>query len=285
MKTYDHVIITGGSSGIGLALAGAYLERGAKVTLIARSLERLDRAVVTLSAISGDCAERLFAAVAHVEDSAEMRNAVASAVARFGECNLLINSAGLVIPSAFDQMGEEAFAEQIEVNLVGTANAIRCVLQPMKARGAGTILVISSGAALIGIDGYSAYCASKAGLVGFAEALRTEIEPFGIDLAICYPPDTDTPQLAAELPLRSAAAARVMGTVAPWPVEAVAGRIVAGLDRRRREIHFGASLTLLARFGSLVRPILYWWFARGAQPEPRPGFQTSSNASNSDSYR
>lgn len=260
-----HVIITGGSSGIGLALARRYLASGAFVTIVGRSRERLDVAVSLLREGLPDTSERLRAAVADVRDEASLMGAVATASEAFGPCDLLITSAGVVGPMPFDRLDAAQFADQVETNLIGTANAVRSVYSYMKARGEGSILMISSGAALIGIHGYTAYCASKSALVGFAEALRMEAEPHGIHIAICYPPDTETPQHASELPFRSPQAALVMGRVRPWPADKVAERIERAMARRARAIHFGLSLSLLAWFGSVVKPALYWWFLRGAK--------------------
>ena len=265
MTQPDHVIITGGSSGIGLGLARACLTRGAHVTLIGRSLERLQLAQDRLVADIPGAEARIFIAAAHVENSVELAGAIKSAVARFGECRTLFTSAGMVLPERFEGMDSHDFDEQINVNLLGTANAVRCVLAPMIRHGGGTIVMIASAAALIGIHGYTAYCASKSGLIGLAEALRSEIEPRGVRLHLCFPPDTDTPQLAAELPRRSPEAIDVMGQVPPWPVEAVVERILSGIDRGQRDIHFGPKLTLLARFASVIKPVLYWWFGRGSR--------------------
>jgi Short-chain dehydrogenases of various substrate specificities len=260
-----HVIITGGSSGIGLALARRYLARGDSVTILGRSRERLHAAVSLLCAGRPETSERLHAAVADVRDEAALTVVVGAAAEAFGPCDLLITSAGVVQPTPFDRLDRTQFADQVETNLIGTANAVRSVYSDMKARGEGSILMISSGAALIGIHGYTAYCASKSALVGFAEALRMEAEPHGIHIAICYPPDTDTPQHANELPFRSLQAALVMGRVRPWQADKVAERIERAMARRARTIHFGLSLSLLARFGSVVKPALYWWFLRGAK--------------------
>ena len=108
-----------------------------------------------------------------------------------------------------------------------------------------------SAAALIGIYGYTAYCASKAALAAFAETLRSEARAHGVTISICFPPDTETPQLAREMPLRPPQADIVMGRVRPWTADAVAGHIDRHLEKGREEIFFGTQLYLLGRFGSL----------------------------------
>jgi short-subunit dehydrogenase len=123
-------------------------------------------------------------------------------------------------------------------------------------------MIISSGAALIGIHGYSAYCASKSALIGFVEALRMEVGPHGIEVGICFPPDTLTPQFEQELPKRSPQARRVMGAAPPWPAAKVAKRILQAIERGNANTYFGFSLTALGWLGPLLKPILFWWFGR-----------------------
>jgi short-subunit dehydrogenase len=159
-------------------------------------------------------------------------------------------------------MSASIFEEQISINFLGTANAVRSVYRGMKARRSGRIMMISSGAALVGIFGYTAYCASKSALVGFAEALSAEAEAFGVRISICFPPDTLTPQYRREISMRPAEAKILMGSVKPWSAEAVAARIVRGLEQGKAKIHFGFSLAALAYFGPLIKPPLMWFISR-----------------------
>jgi NAD(P)-dependent dehydrogenase (short-subunit alcohol dehydrogenase family) len=257
-----HIIVTGGSSGIGLAIAKLYADRGARVSLLARQSGRLEQARDELTAISDVDPFRIQIASVDVASASQISDAVALCERAFGPCDILVASAGIVEPSAFDAMPAAVFDEQIATNLLGTANVVRAVYKGMKARRSGKIMMLSSGAALIGIYGYSAYCASKSGLAGFAEALRAEAGAFGIRVCVCFPPDTLTPQYHREMSMRPAEAALLMGSVKPWSAEAVATRIVRGLDRGKARIHFGWSLTALAYFGPLIKPPLMWWVSR-----------------------
>lgn len=254
-----HVIITGGSSGIGLALAKAYFAKGSKLTLIARSPERLEIARDQLRFHGKETDIGLQSA--DVTDFAGISAAIAAAQQRFGPCDLLITCAGVVHPATLEAMDIADARRQLDINVMGTIHAAKALWAAMASAG-GTMLFLSSGAAFIGLHGYGPYCASKAALVGLADSLRMEAVGTKLKVAICFPPDTDTPQLAGEIPLRSPQAQRVMGTVRPWSADAVAARIVRQLQKGRSEIYFGMTLLLLARFGSLVRPILYWWYSR-----------------------
>jgi len=257
-----HVIITGGSSGIGFAVASIYAARGARVSLIARSRDLLERARADLAQLSGSGSDNIRIEPADVASEDELMAAVRRCEAVFGPCDILITSAGIVEPGRFEELDSASFRRQIETNFSGTVHAVRAVYDGMKQRGHGRIMMISSGAGLIGIYGYSAYCASKFALHGFAQALRSEARAHGVGVSVCFPPDTETPQFQRELASRPAEAAKIMGTVRPWPADAVAKTIARGIDRGRFEVYFGTTLFLLGRFAPAVRPLLNWWFDR-----------------------
>ncbi|MDQ0318927.1 NAD(P)-dependent dehydrogenase (short-subunit alcohol dehydrogenase family) [Pararhizobium capsulatum DSM 1112] len=255
-----HVIVTGGSSGIGLAVARIFVARGDRVSLLARTPALLQSARDGLLAVHPNaqvCVESV-----DVSRETAVVDAVDRCEARFGACDILVASAGIVQPGLFEAISAEAFNRQIETNLTGSVNAARAVYAAMKTRRSGRIMLVSSGAGLIGIYGYSAYSASKFALHGFAEALRSEAQPHGVKISVCFPPDTETPQFARELDERPLEAAVVMGRVAPWSADVVASRIVRAIDRGIFEVFFGPTLYGLGRFGSLIKPLLNWWLDR-----------------------
>lgn len=246
-----HVLVTGGSSGIGLAIARLLLARGDRVSLLARDAQRLADAAASLSP-----GENVLTLTADVTDAQAVDAAVSEAATRFGPVEVLVASAGIVEPALFLDQDTAAFDRQVAVNLTGVANSVRAVLPGMRDQGRGRVLIVSSGAGLIGIPGYSAYCAAKFALRGLAAALRAETAPDGICVSICFPPDTLTPQLARELPLRPPQAQALMGRVKPREAADVARTILAGMDRGRREIHFGLTLHLLGYFGPFAASYL-----------------------------
>lgn len=246
-----HVIITGGSSGIGLAVAQLAVTEGHKVSIIARNPDRLEVALMSLQ--NG---ARTQAVCADVKDAIAIDNAIRTCTEKFGHCDVLVTSAGVVEPALFNELTEAQFNEQFETNFLGTVNAVRAIYPLMKSRGHGNIMMIASGAALIGIPGYTAYCASKAALASFAESLRSEAGQ-DVHVGISFPPDTLTPQFAAELPKRPVAAHALMGSHKPWPVEKVAEGVFNGIRRRKKQVHFGWELNALAWLGPFIKPFIY----------------------------
>lgn len=261
MSFPKHTIITGGSSGIGYAVAERLIRRGERVSLIARDLVKLQQARDGLLAL-GATPQSISIVAADVIDQRRLDEAVAECEESGGVASALIASAGIVCPQFFDQQPADDFDRQIRTNLLGVANSVRAVYGPMRRRGYGRIMMVSSGAAFVGIPGYAAYCASKAALRAFASSLRLEAKPAGVRVSICFPPDTETPQLQAELPHRPQAARLFMGQAKPWPVDKVAERILAGFDAGRDEVNFGLLLHVLARTSPALEPLLqslYLW--------------------------
>ncbi len=153
--TGKSVLITGASRGIGAATARIFAEAGARLVLMARTQDALD-----------DLARDL-GAVAHVGDVAEfadMAAAVQLAQDRHGGLDVLIGNAGVIAPISPLAISDPAeWARAIEINLTGVYNGMRAAMPVMQAAGGGTILTVSSGAAHRPVEGWSAYCASKAG--------------------------------------------------------------------------------------------------------------------------
>ncbi len=257
-----HALISGGSSGIGLALARRLAAAGWDLTLLARDAERLAAARQELAELGG-APRHIRTASVDVADSEAVEHAVAAAIAALGPPELLVASAGIVIPGHFEALPLDAFHRTMEVNYFGTLHLVRAALPAMRQRRSGRIVMIASGAALLGIYGYTAYAPSKFAVRGLAETLRGELVPQGIGVSIVYPPDTDTPQLREDLRLRPEATSRIAGNAKILSAESVADAILHGIKRNRFVIAPGAAMTALALFHSLVGPLLHrFWFDR-----------------------
>lgn len=264
-----HVVITGGSSGIGLEVARCYVRRGASVSIIGRDQVRLDAARAELEKHAGG---RVFTASADVAAADTLSLALTACEAAAGPCDILVASAGIVDPMRFHEQSGAAFDAQWQTNFVGTINAVRHVYGGMRERRQGRIMIVSSAAAFIGIPAYTSYCASKAALVGFIDALRLEAMAANVHIGICFPPDTDTPQLSYELQRRPAEAELLMGRIRARPPETIAAMIVKGIDRRSTRVYFSLSIAALAMLGPWAKPWVELWFrvrTRGRIQQPR----------------
>lgn len=189
-----HVFITGGSSGIGLALAQQAASQGAKVSILARNTSRLEDAKESIRLSTGrDVA--IF--------SADVRDyqAVKKAIEEAGPIDVLVCNQGVFVPQELETQDIEEIKFMIDVNLTGTFHLIKAALPGMKnrvGREPGSIAIMSSQAGQVGIYGYTAYSASKFGLKGLAEALQQEVIGENIHISLIFPPDTETPGFAEE---------------------------------------------------------------------------------------
>lgn len=256
MADRPHAVITGGSSGIGLAAARLLVRRGEAVTVLGRDAERLAAAERLLLAERATPDQGVNALSADVVDAGALAAAIATARARSGPVRRLITSAGTALPGRFDALDPETFRQQMEVNFFGTVNAVRAVLAEMRAARSGSIGLLSSGAGLIGLYGYTAYAPTKFAVRGFGEALAAELSGSGVTVSICYPPDTDTPQLAAEMLAKPPQTRAVTGAARVFSPERVAAELIAGMDRGRLEITPGIEMRLLNRFHSAGGPLI-----------------------------
>ena len=241
-----HALVTGGSSGIGLATVRRLAARGARISVIA--LE--DSYLADLRADPPPLAS-LHLEAADVSNREEAETAIGRCVAAHGPCDLLVTSAGIARPGYFHELPAEVFERHMEVNYFGTLWCIRAVVPSMMTRRRGTIMAISSSAGLISVFGYTAYGATKYAVRGLTDVLRVELKPHGIHVACVYPSDVDTPQLAGEELYKPAETSRVAGTVHPIPPEQVADAILRGIRRRSPVIFADAKTRLFAKVAGI----------------------------------
>jgi 3-dehydrosphinganine reductase len=145
------------------------------------------------------------------------------------------------------ELPDSEFEREMRVNYLGTLWPIRAVVPSMIERRTGSIVSISSFAALLGVFGMGAYTPSKYAVRGLLETLRLELKPHGIHVACVFPTDVDTPMLEHEVPLHPPEQDAMQGKVKPVSPEVVVEAILDGLARRRPRIYPGRSTPLLAR--------------------------------------
>ena len=178
-------VVTGGSRGIGLAIARALRACGAKVAITATSEATL-RAAADQLPRAGDGSAAL-AIKADVRQSAAMEQAIGRAVAEFGGLDVLVNNAGVGLFRAVADMSLDEWHTIIDTNLSGVFYSCRAAIPHLRARGGGWIINISSLASKHPFPEAAAYCASKAALNAFSEALMQEVRYDGIRVAYVMP--------------------------------------------------------------------------------------------------
>ena len=258
----SHAIVTGGSSGIGLALGERLVERGCNLSLLARDPAGLESARSHLESAELGSDQVVEIHPTDVSQAEQAESSVGTAIERLGPPNILVTSAGVAQPGYFNDLPLETFESTMAVNFFGTLHVVRCVVPAMLANGGGKIVMISSGAGLIGVFGYTAYSASKFAVRGFAEALRAELSPKGINVSVVFPPDTDTPQLTAETASKPRETRAITAKATVLTPAAVADSIVRGMDRGRFCIYPGWSMRALGYFHSLLGSFLHRHFDR-----------------------
>lgn len=257
MTTLDgaHVLVTGGSSGIGLEVARRALTRGAHVSIVARDPERLATAADVLEREVGD-ATRVAAEPADVTDPEQLERALSLLTAQLGPVDVLVANAGAAVPGHFEDLSLEVFRSQMELNYFGVLHSVRAVLPSMIERRRGHLVLVSSAAGVVGVYGYSAYSPTKFAVRGLAETLRAELRPFGILAACAFPPDTDTPGLARESTTKPEATKSFSESIKVRSPDAVGAAIVRGIERDRLVITADLSTSLLARASGLLGPVV-----------------------------
>ena len=165
------VVITGASRGIGAAAVRQFAAAGARVAALARSWPAIE-------ALAGQIGAQVMPIVCDVSSWPQTSAAMEAVSAKWGRIDVLVNNAGQIEPIArIADAAPQDWAQAVQVNLAGAFHAIRAVLPHMKAAGGGTIINVSSGAATSPYEGWSAYCAAKAGVLMLTRSLHLEEGP------------------------------------------------------------------------------------------------------------
>lgn len=250
-----HAIISGGSSGIGLASARQLLRRGNTVSLIARDEKKLAAAAESLRAEAASGAEvNVFAA--DVSRNEHCRRAVEQAISRSGPPEWVVASAGIVRPGKFLEQTADDHRMTMDTNYFGTVHLAYAAVPPMVAAGGGRLVLLSSGAAFVGLYGYSSYGPSKFAIRGLAESLKVELRPKGVSVTLVCPGDTDTPQLEAELPLRPLVTSKLAEGAKVMSPDDVAKRFIAAAERGKFLVTYGLQLHALSSLQGVIGPAL-----------------------------
>ena len=227
------VLITGGSSGIGLALAKRLIKENCRIAILSRQQNLLQNAEKEISALAPTGASPIIVVQADVSKREDLNITLNKMVKDHGVPDIVINSAGVTHPGTFTTLKPEIFEWLMNVNYFGTVNVLKFLVPEMKKRRSGVIVNISSMAGFLGIYGYTAYSASKFAITGFTDALRTELKTYNLQVSIVFPPDTQTPQLEYEEPFKPYVTKQVAGSAKLMSPEKVAEEIVKQIFRKK----------------------------------------------------
>jgi len=266
------IVITGGSSGIGKAVAARCLAAGAHVAILARKLPLLESARAEL--IAGETKRR-----AHVKDStspfprvtihacdvavdASTEKAFKEiAAAHSNRIDAVVASAGISCPRRFEETDVEEFESVLRTNVTGARNSVFHALPYMSKRGGGgdgpscgRIVLVSSMAGQVGLYGYTAYSASKFALSGLAQSLSMELHTRNVLVSLCYPPDTDTPLLALENETKPEITKKLSESASIVSPDIVGRGIVEGMVDFDPHISFGFDGWMLSTVTSGMSP-------------------------------
>lgn len=255
------VLITGGSSGIGLETGKLLSQQGAHVWLAARDKNRLELALREVESARCSPEQRFGAVITDVTDVDQAAAAVDRVTEVCGSPDILINSAGDAYPCLFCDTEIAVMRHLMEVNYFGTVYMTRACLPSMVARQHGHIVNISSVYGFMGGYGYSAYSASKFAVRGFTDALRAELRPLGIRVSIVFPQNTATPQLERENELKPDVL-RALDNTRVMSARDTARAIVRGIARRQYVIIPGIEGRVLFCLSGLSSTALNWTLDR-----------------------
>jgi short-subunit dehydrogenase len=219
------VLITGGSSGIGFAIAQVMVAKGATIFVTGRRSDVLAKAIDQLRENGG----RVDGVAADVTTDQGRLTTLKAAREKMGGLDVLVNNAGGVRAGRLEDTSEAEIRAMIEVDLVAPILLTRAALPDLRADGGGMVVNITSGIALIGMPFYATYAAAKAGFARFGEALRRELKGEGVHVLTAYPGATDTPMM------KSSNAGPELGFVKET-ASAVAEAIVAGIEKDAFEV-------------------------------------------------
>lgn len=186
-------LVTGGSRGIGKAIAESLSEDGAYLFICARNEGRLKEAIASLNAsgrrVGGRCVD--------VADGRAVQDMVDACLEEFGKLNILVNNAGIARDSLLARMSTENWEAVLTVNLTGVYNCTKASLKPMLKQRSGRIINITSAVAVMGNPGQANYASAKAGIIGFTKAAARELASRGITVNAVAPGFIETEMTAA----------------------------------------------------------------------------------------
>lgn len=220
-------LITGGSSGIGLAMSKQLAGMGSNIWIMARDPQKLENACTEIAAARQNPEQQVKAISADVSNQEQVTQAIRQSIHESGFPDILVNAAGITYPGYFQDLDLQIFRDMMEVNYFGTLYTTKTLVPGMIERRSGMIINISSMIAIHGVPGYSAYCASKSAVMVLSDAIRHDVKQYGIQVSLALPTDTITPGLEFEAEHQpEMVKALLQANNTPVPAEYVARNII-----------------------------------------------------------
>ena len=213
-------LVTGGSSGIGLAVSERFLKEGARVMIAGRSQEKCEHALGALHKVADP--QRMGFVCGDVSRGADAQHMVAEVVGRLARIDILVNSAGVYLAKRAEETTETEWDRIMDINLKGVFLCSRAVYPHFKKQGGGVIINISSDAGLIGNTNCAAYCASKGGVSNLTRAMALDYARENIRVNAVCPGVVDTPMFQEEIRRRRDAEVYIQKTNEEHPIGRVA---------------------------------------------------------------
>lgn len=251
-----NVLITGGSSGIGLATAKEFGKLGANLFLIARSAERLEKARNEILATVPQSGKVVVFPI-DISNQEKIETTVFFIIEQHGGIDVLINSAGISICGRLEDHSPEDHENVLRINYLGMLYTLKTVYPHMKNKPGSHIGFVSSVAGYLGVFGFSAYAASKFALTGLAESIRNEAKDYGIGVTVIYPPDTDTPMYHQDIDSKLPECIALSANAKLVQPEEVAQKFVNGILKGRFEVFCNLESRLI-RMLRFVLPNVYF---------------------------
>ncbi len=249
----QNVVITGGSSGIGLAIALEFAKIGSKLFLLARHPERLMQAKNKLQQFVPDAFIETISI--DIANQLQMQDVMTHIAKEYQGIHTLINNAGIVSVGLWNDLNLQEIQRVMEVNYFGAVYATKAAW-PYLIQAKGHLGFVSSVVGYLGLVGYAGYAPAKFAMTGLVQCLRPEAKKHGLGVTIVYPPDTDTPQLTEENQKMIPELARWKRYGKVLQPEDVAKKFVNGILKNKAEVFCDFS-SRLARIAAAIYP---QWF-------------------------
>ncbi|MEI1276756.1 SDR family oxidoreductase [Leptospira venezuelensis] len=240
----SHIVITGGATGLGYAIAEALANEGARLTLLSRKVEKLEFAAQELRRLhpNVDVAVRSL----NVDDPIAARKVIEEIARRHGGIDVLFNNAGVMLEGRFDDLTPDDFTAVIKTNFLGAVNVARAVLPHLRA-SRGRLVNIASVAGLTGTFGFTAYGSAKHALVGFTDCLYYEMLDEGVKVHLVCPAEFETPMVAELDAYRTPENLRHTNAIPRTAIDTVVADTLKGLRKEKYLIIPGSHTRFVVR--------------------------------------